>query len=110
MNDIRECKLVAVDVILSTIRKSYKRDYDSFHKGLADNRLIPVVLGFLRLCEHTDFNDVVKKVKGNIQTPADWMEILVCFGNHDQCRLEIANGIQAVVCCLCDDTKRSLFQ
>jgi len=109
MNDIRKCKLVAVDVILSTIRKSYKRDYDSFQKDLVDNGLISVVLGFLRLCEHTDFNDVVEKVKGNIQTPADWMEILACFGNHDQCRLEIANGIQAVVRCLCDDTKRLFF-
>ena len=96
MKDIRECKLVAVDVILSTIRN---RDCDSFQKDLVDNGLISVLLGLLKLCEHTDYNDVVEKVEGNIRTMADWIEILTCFGNHDQCRLDIANGIQAVVWC-----------
>ena len=94
MKDIRECKLVAVDVILSTIRK---RDCYSFQNDLVDNGLISVLLGLLKLCKHTDYNDVVEKVKGNIRTPADWIEILTCFGNHDQCRLDIANRIQAVV-------------
>jgi hypothetical protein len=53
---------------------------------------------------------VVEKVKGNLRTPADWIEILVCFGENDQCRLEIANGIQAVIRCLTDDTKRLFFK
>jgi hypothetical protein len=107
MKDMRECKQGAVNVILSTIRK---RNCDSFQQDLLDNGLISVVLGFLRLCEHTDYNDVVEKVNGNIRTPADWIEILNYFGEHEHCRLDIANGIQAVIRCLTDDTKRLFFK
>ena len=107
MKNFRKCKKDAVKIVLSILDAG---ECDSFRLGLVDNGLIPVILGFLSQCEHEDFNEMVKKVKGNLRTPVDWIEILAHLGNVEQCKLEIANGIQAVVHCLCDDSKRLFFK
>jgi hypothetical protein len=107
MKDISKCKKDAAKVLLTTLRAG---DCDSFRQGLIVNGLISVILGLLKQCEHKEFNEMVDKVKGNLQTPADWIDILACFCRFEQCKLEIANGIQAVVRCLCDDTKRLFFK
>jgi hypothetical protein len=106
MKDIRKCKKDAVKIVLTTFDAG---DCDSFRLGLVDNGLIPVVLGFLSRCEHEDFNKMVNKVKGNLRTPVDWIEILVYYSSGDPFKLEIANGIQAIVRCLCNDSKRLFF-
>ena len=107
MKNFRKCKKDAVKIVLSTFDAG---ECNSFRLGLVDNGLIPVILGFLSQCEHEDFNEMVRKVKGNLRTPVDWIEILAHLSIHEQCKLEIANGIQAVVRCLCDDTKRFFFK
>jgi hypothetical protein len=106
MKDFRKCKKGAVNLLLS----NKLDELNSFQQALLDNGLISVILGFLSQCEHEDFNHLVDKVKGNLRTPLDWMEILVYYSIFEQCRVEIANGIQAVVRCLCDDTKRLFFK
>jgi len=106
MKNFRKCKKDAVKIVLSTICAG---ECNSLLLDLVFNGLIPVILGLLRQCEHKEFNEMVKKVKGNLRTPVDWIEILAHLGNVEQCKLEIANGIQAVIRCLCDDSKRLFF-
>jgi hypothetical protein len=53
---------------------------------------------------------VVGEVKGNLRTPISWIWILAHFGKLDQCKLDIANGIQSIIRCLTDDTKRLFFK
>ena len=107
MKDFLKCKKDAVKRVMSTLNAG---NCDSFRHGLIVNGLVSVVLGFLSQCEHEDFNDVVNKVKGNLRTPVDWIEILLNLSTFERCKLEIANGIQAVIRCLCDDTKRLFFK
>jgi hypothetical protein len=106
MKNFRKCKQGAVNAVLSSLRAGER---NPFILGLVDNGLIPVLLGLLRQFEHKEFNEMVNKVKGNVQTPVHWIEILAHLGNVEQCKLEIANGIQAIVRCLCDDSKRLFF-
>ena len=106
VTDIRKCKQGAVNVVLSSLRAG---ECNSLLLDLVDNGLIPVILGLLRQCEHKEFNEMVKKVKGNLQTPADLIVILVSYSSGEQFKMEIANGIQAIVRCLCDDSKRLFF-
>jgi len=107
MKNFRKCKKDAVNSLLSTLGRD---NLDSYQQALVDRGLISVTLGFLSQCEHEDFNDMVGRVKGNLQTPVYWITILAHLGNLEQCKLEIANGIQAVIRCLCDDTKRLFFK
>ena len=126
MKDFRRCKKDAVKIVLSTLDagecelfqlpiRYYAGNCDSFRQGLIVNGLvsdylISVTLEFLSQCEHEDFNEMVRKVKGNLRTPVDWNEILAHFGVLEQCKLNIAKGIQAVIGCLCDDAKRLFFK
>jgi hypothetical protein len=126
MKDFRRCKKDAVKIVLSTLDagecdlfqlpiRYYAGNCDSFRQGLIVNGLvsdylISVTLEFLSQCEHEDFNEMVRKVKGNLRTPVDWIEILAHFGVLEQCKLNIAKGIQAVIGCLCDDAKRLFFK
>jgi hypothetical protein len=109
MKDFRKCKKVAVNLLRSNLGGD-EDELNSFQQALIDNGLLSVLLGFLSQCEHEDFNDVVNKVKGNLRTPADWMEILMKLSTFKQCKVEIANGIQAVLRCMCDDNKRLFFK
>ena len=86
MKDVRKCKKDAVHIILSCLQSG---KCDSFRQALINNGLISVILRFLSQCEHEDFKDVIGKVRGNLRTPADWIEILTCFGRVDQCKLDI---------------------
>ena len=107
MKDIRKCKKDAVQIILSCLQSG---KCDSFRQALINNGVISVILRFLSQCEHEDFKDVIGKVRGNLRTPADWIKILIWFGSLDQCKLDIVNGIQALVRCLTDETKRLFFK
>ena len=73
IKNFRKCKQGAVNVELSTICAG---ECNSLLLDLVFNGLIPVILGLLRQCEHKEFNEMVKKVKGNLRTPVDWIEIL----------------------------------
>jgi hypothetical protein len=106
MKNFRKCKQGAVNVVLSSLRAG---ECNSLLLDLVFNGLIPATLGLLRQCEHEEFNEMVKKVKGNLQTPIDLIEILLNMSLFEQCKVEIANGIQAVVRCLCNDSKRLFF-
>jgi hypothetical protein len=107
MKDFRKCKKVAVKDIISILQAG---DCDQFQQALVKNGLVSVTLEFLKQCEHENFNHVVDKVKGNLRTPVDWMEIIVYYSTFEQCKVEIASGIQTVIRCLCDDTKRVFFK
>jgi hypothetical protein len=107
MKDIRKCKKDAVQIILSCLQSG---KCDSFRQALINNGVISVILRFLSQCEHEDFKDVIGKVRGNLRTPADWIKILIWFGSLDRCKLDIVNGIQALVRCLTDETKRLFFK
>jgi hypothetical protein len=108
MKDLRKCKKDAVELVLSFFDVEGENKW--FHLTLVNNGLVSVLLGFLTQCVHEDFNDVVKKVKGNLRTPVDWIEILAHLGLYEQCKVEIASGIQTVIRCLCDDSKRLFFK
>lgn len=82
MKDFRKCKKNAMKDFLLSIFSSlstFSSNCESFQQALLDHGLLSVVLGFLRRCEHEDFKDVVGSVKGNLQTLADWVEILTWF-------------------------------
>jgi len=96
MKDFRKCKKNAMKVVLSSIFSSsstFSSDCESFQQALLDHGLLSVVLRFLMWCEHEDFKDVVGSVKGNLQTPADWVRILTWFTRFEKCKLEIVNGV-----------------
>lgn len=113
MKDFHKCKKNAMKVVLSSIFSSsstFSSDCESFQQALLDHGLLSVVLRFLMRCIHEDFKDVVGSVKGNLQTPTDWVEILTWFTRFEKCNLEIANGVRAIIPCMCDDTKRQFFK
>jgi hypothetical protein len=118
MEDIPLCKEDGVKIVLSYLGAGDRVqlngwgqfDPGPFQQTVLNNGLISVVLGFLEQCEHGDFSDMVDKVKGNQRTPVDWIKILSHLSTVEQCKLEIACGIEAVVRCMCDDTKRLFFK
>ena len=108
MEDIPLCKEDGVKTVLSYLGKGSA--LKTFLHTVVNKGLISVVFGFLKQCEHGDFSDMVDKVQGDQRTPADWIMILSHLSTVEQCKLEIACGIEAIVRCLCDDTKRLFFK
>ena len=78
------------------------------------NGVVNVVLDFLNRCEDEMFHKLVNtNIKGNINTPSLWIDILdmaqVPEEEESNCRLHIAENIGPLVRCMCNDTKRLFY-
>jgi len=73
--------------------------------------VLPVVLNFLKRCEHETFHQVVANVGGDLQTPDTWIEVLFNGAKHvPSCRMQITESISPLVSCMCNDTERLFFK
>ena len=80
--------------------------------SLEKSGILTVILGFLKLCEYETFNAVVNTNNtGNIQTPLNWIRILLKAVKHEpSSSMLIAKNIGPLVRCMCNDTTRMFFR
>ena len=73
--------------------------------------VLPTVLNFLKRCEDETYDQVLRSVRGDLRTPATWIEVLL-NGAVDvaSCRLQITENIGPLVRCMCNDTERLFFK
>ena len=74
--------------------------------------ILSTVLKFLKRCEDDTFVEVMLDVGGgNLKTPATWIRVLMKADSQEgNCRLQIAQSIEPLARCMCNDTKRQFFK
>ena len=79
--------------------------------------VLPAVLSFLKRCEDETFHQVLRSVRGDLRTPATWIEVLLNCAIHvheksfnKSLHLQIVENIRPLVRCMCNDTERLFFK
>ena len=79
--------------------------------------VLPSILSFLKRCEDETHRQVLRGVRGDLRTPATWIEVLLHCAIHvheksfnKSLQLQIVENIGPLVRCMCNDTERLFFK
>lgn len=109
---ILQCVKNGSDRVTRVLATSGVRNFSYSRSGIVN-----VVLDFLKRCEDTTLSELVDtNIKGSINTPSLWINILDMAPDEEadgldiSNRLHIAKNIGPLVRCMCNDTKRLFFK